>query len=293
MPWRNGHICVEHAREPWDDRRCREIIVHSKWDCLKGTSQDYSPRQRERFQNGYMSAKRTFNLSRAFEAVERCISEQAMDQLADVILDCDRTPMLVFPHLSFDGEHGTDQDPLRRQATNAIPFAFAAALGEKLGLPVNDTIFQSARVGRTKMPVLDRFLYQPTFEGAVEKRPYILLDDVATLGGTFAALRSYIIRSGGSVVAATALAHNFGVNQPLPIAGDTVDVLRSEYGPELDTYWMESFGHEPDKLTEAEGRFLVAQVGGGRRDQALQRLREKFDQTAAEGREQTRQESSG
>lgn len=292
MPWKDGHVWVQHPREHWDAKNCRSIIVHSRWDQLKGTFAGYDKRQRKKYQAAYATAKRQRNFPRAFDVVERCLSDRAMDELADIVFYSEQIPILVFPHLPFDDEDGGDQVPVRSSPTNAIPFAFAAALAAKLGLEVNETIFQSARIGRTKMPISDRFLYQPSFEGKVEPRPYILLDDVVTMGGTFAALRSYIIRSGGSTVAATTLAHNLGVNQPLPVAGDTMDVLRSTYGPALDGYWMESFGHEPEKLTEAEAKFLVGEASG-RGDEALQQLRKTFDQAAAKGRQQARQESSG
>lgn len=109
-----------------------------------------------------------------------------------------------------------------------------------------------------------------------------------TTGGTFAALRHYIVGHGGSVVATTSLAHKNGVHQKFAIAAQSLSVLRSHYGIELDDYWIGTFGHAPSHLTEAEAEFLAFHArtewaGLPRGPSVLQRLRERINRAAATG----------
>lgn len=134
-----------------------------------------------------------------------------------------------------------------------------------------------------------RFLCQPSFEGDVEKsRPYIILDDVITTGGTFATLRGYLVRKGATVAATTTLAHKNGVHQKFAIAVQSLGVLKALYGIGFDRYWNETFGHETSHLTEAEAEFLAfhartewASIPSG--DGLLQCLRERINHAAATG----------
>src|SRR5262249_55733597 len=138
----------------------------------------------------------------------------------------------------------------------------------------------SARAGRTKLNTWLRYLCQPSFDGEVSKdRPYVLVDDVITTGGTLATLRSYIVSSGGTVAGTTALAHKNGVHQKFAIADETFGVLCKTYGQELPLYWTETFGHGPASLTDAEAQFLALfkwEPG----NEPVQRLRERINQAA-------------
>lgn len=75
----------------------------------------------------------------------------------------------------------------------------------------------------------------------------MIVDDVVSSGGTFAALRSYIIRNGGTVVFTTALAHKIGQNHSILL--ETVNTLRSLYGPELDNLWTQTIGHGIERVS--------------------------------------------
>src|SRR5690606_25083940 len=85
----------------------------------------------------------------------------------------------------------------------------------------------------------------------------IIADDNCTLGGTIAALRSHIVRNGGTVVGVTTLSTTQGANFRLPVAPDTLDMLLSTFSGEISGLWKEEIGHEIQCLTEPEGLFLA------------------------------------
>jgi hypothetical protein len=289
MRWENGNVCVSHPRAPWGPWGDEWTLVHCRLDQINGNYKDYRALRQEYYRT-YIEAKHGFGMKCAYEIIDRCINPEIINIMAEHISKLRNKPVLIFPHPEFDDEDGIDsQKHLGELPTNAIPFAFAEYLSIRLGCQVNETIIQSARVGRGKLTMWLRFLCQPSFEGDVEKnRAYILLDDVVTTGGTFAALRNYILSNGGTVAGTTALAHKSGVHQKFAIAAQTLSVLRSHYGTGLDQYWTGTFGHAASHLTEAEAEFLAfhartewASIPRGA--SILQCLRERINRAAATG----------
>ena len=173
-----------------------------------------------------------------WEIVREAMQEPVYDRLVESVLTVDVNRLrVVIPHPGF-GESTSGP-------TNAIPFVFAHYLAERLGCAVDDGIVQAARVGRTALNRFERFLWQPSFKGDVEAGAnYIIVDDVVTLGATFATSASHIVRNGGSVCAATALAHRDGRHQQFPIRWETVVGLEAIYGAGLRPYWKEAIGHD-------------------------------------------------
>lgn len=289
--WKQGHVCVSHPRQAWDDRCHPDTIIHCGLSALYGTSRTYGAQERRLLSAAYERAKLRFDDRAALAIVRRVCSPAAMTKLRKIILDLGVQPELVCPHPAFDDIDAVGhQSPIRTLPTNALPFAYMNFLSRKFNCAVDEEIVQIARVGRTNLPRMLRFLCQPSFTGSVIRdAPYIIVDDVLSTGGTFAALRSYIVEHGGAVVATTALAHKAGRNQKFRIAQGTVDVLQSLYGPGLNAYWKEGFGHDIGSLTEAEGRALVTwasepgQKDTPRGDALLHRLRGRIDQAASKG----------
>ena len=289
MHWEGGNVYVSHLRAPWGPSGDEWTFVNSRLDQVNGYYKDYGELKKD-YYRAYLAAKHEFNMKYAYEIIDRCVKSEVITSLAQVVLKLNRRSMLIFPHQAFDDEDGIDGNkPLGALPTNALPFAYAEYLSTRLGCDVNRTIIQCARVGRSKLTTWMRFLCQPSFEGEVEAgRPYIILDDVITTGGTFAALRAYIVRNGGTVAATTTLAHKNGVHQKFAIAAQTLNVLRLRYGTGFDRYWAETFGHETSHLTEAEAEFLAfhartewASVPPGA--EVLQCLRERINRAAATG----------
>ena len=288
MKWDgNGSVVCDHPREAWLAPRDSHAFVHYKLEQLKGTDPAYG-NQRATYQLAHDKAKTAFDVEVALDIVERCIQEPVLDRLADVVFETRKSPIFVFPHLPFDDEDEVvGNRALTGTATNALPFAYARFLAETLGGTISSDIIQIARVGRTRLPRWLKFICQPAFEGPVDRtRPYLILDDVMATGGTLAALRSYIIRHGGSVAGTTALANKTGLHQKFAIADQTLNVLKSTYGSGLERYWKETFGHDLHALTEDEAQFLAlfpAEFGGRRGDELLLGLRERINQAAAKG----------
>jgi hypothetical protein len=272
MGWNNGRYCVDHPREPWGAAKA-EIFVHTSLKAMYGDEDQ---------KHQYKAAKLRFDQAAADLVAERCMTDKAIDGIVDQLFyHGGEHARLVVPHPDF-------ADPESPSPNNAIPFAYAGRLSETLGLEVDEEILQVSRVGRTKLNRMQRFLYQPSFGGAVRRdQPYIIVDDVVTTAGTMAALRSYIVRNGGRVLFATVLAHKSGKNQRLPITDGTYGVLQRFLGGGLEPFWLETIGHNVTCLTENEARVLGEwcdeKIAEGTRagEPLLQRLRARLNEIAS------------
>ena len=218
MSWsESGDVSVSHSREPWGGLIAPKTIVHCQLERLKGTASSLG-RQGIAYAAAYQAAKSKFRIEMALDIVERCASGDALDRLADVVVECGAAPIFVLPHPPFDDEQGIGHQHTHvvSKPTNALPFAYAAFLAQTLGGSVDGEIVQASRVGRTQLNRWLRFLCQPSFCGNVStEQPYIIVDDVVSTGGTLAALRSYIVACGGRVIATTSIADAQGRDRPL------------------------------------------------------------------------------
>ncbi|MFR9719860.1 LPD38 domain-containing protein [Aeromonas diversa] len=141
---------------------------------------------------------------------------------------------------------------------NAIPQAMADVLGKLLGVEVDIDIVQAAKVGRTAQDGFGRLANQPSFDGQVRAdKPYLIMDDTLTQGGTLANLKGYIEARGGEVLAATALTGK-QYSAKIAIDSSTLEQLRDQYdGTGLEAWWQNRFGYGFDSLTESEARYLL------------------------------------
>ncbi|MFB2863093.1 LPD38 domain-containing protein [Aeromonas sp. MdU4] len=141
---------------------------------------------------------------------------------------------------------------------NAIPSAMADILGKVLSIEVDLEIMQSAKVGRTAQDGFGRLANQPGFNGPVRKdKPYLIMDDTLTQGGTLANLKGYIENRGGEVLATTALTGK-QYSAKIAIDSSTLEQLREQYdGTGLEAWWQNRFGYGFDSLTESEGRYIL------------------------------------
>lgn len=282
MQWRDGHVYVAHPREPWDAHSRAGVSIHASLDDLRGRTAAEKA--------AYISAKQEFNVSAAFDIIERIRNDEALDKIVDAVIAADTAPIFVYPYPAFDDDDGPP-DTTATLPTNALPLAYAHFLVAQIGGSVDEEIQQAARVGRSKLSPWLRFLCQPAFAGTV--RPgasYFIIDDVLTTGGTAAALRAFIIRSGGMVIGFSALAHGAGNDQQLAVAHETLNVVKSLYGEGISGYWAEAFGHGIECITDIEGRRLISFAKGVARqgvdagDAILQHLRTRLAKAAAQGR---------
>jgi hypothetical protein len=140
---------------------------------------------------------------------------------------------------------------------NAIPDAMAQEVGERLNLPaVSGSIMQSNKVAHTRAGGWHRLATPATFTGAaIPGADYLLVDDHIGFGGTLANLRGHIEAQGGHVLAMTALTETGG-GREIAIRPETLSVLRSKHGHELDHFWRSVLGHGIDCLTNLEAGYL-------------------------------------
>ncbi|WP_421221835.1 LPD38 domain-containing protein [Aeromonas enteropelogenes] len=191
----------------------------------------------------YEAAKGGDNAA-ARRLVNEVLSQDAIRQLKTLVGDRDAIAL---------GVHAEEA-----VSRNAIPQAMADVLGRILGVEVDVDIVQAAKVGRTAQDGFGRLAIQPSFDGLVRTdKPYIIMDDTLTQGGTLANLKGYIENRGGEVLAATALP---GKQYSAKIAIDsaTLEQLRDQYdGTDLEAWWHNRFGYGFDSLTESEARYLL------------------------------------
>lgn len=272
-----------HLRLPWRATDPSHVLVHAKWRELQGTFQR-SIREAAPHVELYERAKHRFDMPAAVELVEKHVKNQSVDDLVDNLILTGKPARIVYPNPEFDAgsEVNVNDSP-----TNAIPAAFAAYLAVQLGCDVDDKICQISRPGRTKLSIVQRFVWQPAFDGDVSPDvAYILADDVCSKGGTLAALRNHIVGKGGTVIAVTSLASRDGCHVPFPIASTTEAVLKQSYGSDLDDLFMKEVGHATKCLTELEGQGLAEwyrQNCLGARISPIQRLRDRFAKVKEKG----------
>jgi hypothetical protein len=279
---RDGHVFVNHPREPWTGLE-PDIQIHARVSTLRG-----KPNTPERAR--YAAAKLSFSLAAAEEIVVRSMSEVVLEKIVDCVVSAGVHCRIIMPHPSFDDDDGDRLLSAGQHVRNALPIAYANFLSRLLGGVVDEEIIQIARVGRTNLTRWPRYLYQPIFGGVVRQdHPYLIADDVVSTAGTMAALRSYIVRNGGRVVCATAMANFEGANQAFCPTEQIVNELQATFGPELNMLWTETIGHDIGCLTNAEANHLAEwsheqlQSPGRRADQRelLHRLRSQLDKAAA------------
>ncbi|MGB6097883.1 MAG: PLxRFG domain-containing protein [Comamonas thiooxydans] len=167
---------------------------------------------------------------------------------------------------------------------NKIPRAAAEVLAHRLGLKAANGIVQANRARRTGMDGLDRIFAPVDFAGAVEAKPYLLVDDTVTQGGTFAALASHIREGGGTVAGVIALTgKQYSAKiQPSP---ETLASLRQKHG-DLENEYRAATGYGFDALTESEARYLA-------RYEPADRLRDRISDEGRRGREREDQSNPG
>lgn len=154
---------------------------------------------------------------------------------------------------------------IERSGRNKLPQMYAHVLADEFpGWTVDKSLVQSSRAHHTGANAAERAIRVPEFDGKVEKgKNYILVDDVATSGSTFAALRNYIQERGGKVVAATALATTnhpqLGYGGHLAIKPETLTALKSKFDiPQLERLLsVYGIAKRIRQLTNSQGRYIL------------------------------------
>ena len=154
---------------------------------------------------------------------------------------------------------------VERTGVNAIPLAYVKYAAHITGLAVEMGILQTNRTHHTDAGAIHRLLARPEFDGA--PRPgarYIVADDVITTGSTVQALRLFLERWGGEVVAFTALAGSFsplsGSSLQVTITEDTRHAIEAKFGFAAFARLLRELAvaDAPAELTNSQARYLLA-----------------------------------
>lgn len=84
------------------------------------------------------------------------------------------------------------------------------------------------------------------------------MDDHVGLGGTLANLRGHVEAQGGTVIAMTTLTESRDARR-IALRTETLNMLRTKHGKDLDALWRRQFGYGIDCLTEVEALILCRQ----------------------------------
>lgn len=153
------------------------------------------------------------------------------------------------PHgMSFVAPHAREAE-----GDNALPQVFATACAILTDGIVETDLVQVSRVFHTGADPMERLALRPRFEGIVTSGTgYVLIDDVANMGGTLAELANYLQSEGGRVVAAVLLV-NAGREKHFHPPLRRIAQLEERYGNEI----TEIFEIEPRALTANEADYLI------------------------------------
>jgi hypothetical protein len=136
---------------------------------------------------------------------------------------------------------------------NAIPMLLAKYYAKVVGGTVDSNIIQAVRAFHTGAGAMDRLISRVTFDGdVVEGGKYVLVDDVSTMGGTFAELAHHIQANGGEVGGVITLT-NASRSATFTASKKIVNELEKRYGNEI----RELFGIDTKALTAAEAGYLI------------------------------------
>ncbi len=145
--------------------------------------------------------------------------------------------------------------PFAREASgdNAIPVVLAAFCAELCGGSIDRDVVQVTKVYHTGADPMERLALRPAFEGEVQSgQPYVLVDDVVSLGGTLAELAGYIQSKGGIVKGILVLV-NAGRTKSIHPAKSQLRILKERYQHDI----KDIFGIEVGALTANEASYLV------------------------------------
>ena len=213
-------------RTPWRD--FPDAILHSPELLVK--------------KHAFYADAKAGNSDAAFRLVQETISPETVEKL--VALAAGRLPLLASAHA------------FEKTGVNAIPEALADELAERTGFPVDGSIVQINVVGHTGANGFSRLAKQALFDGdVVDGADYLLVDDFIGQGGTLANLKGYIESKGGRVIGATVLTGK-PYSAKLKPSNEQLTALRQKHGEQLEAWWIDRFGHDFDRLTQSEARYL-------------------------------------
>jgi hypothetical protein len=192
----------------------------------------------------YVPAKEHADIDAAKRVINDIVDEITIDRIVDAV---DGRESFVLAPLALPSE-----------TNNILPVAYTVFLARELDFTICKNIHQKKNISRDRRGFWERVIMNPEFYGPVHAgKNYVIADDVFTIGGTIAGLRSYIENNGGNVLCATALAHPSGENVDIAPKPSTLAKLRHQHGEPLDSLLRKELGYGLECITEPEAyRFL-------------------------------------
>lgn len=231
------------TRVPWEDH-FPDVFVNCPWS---GTRHGVGCLSKHVL---YPAAKGERDIGAAIDILDDLASEDTVASLRNIAIQRGVTPKIIAPAAQAG------------DSNNALAVGYAQWLGHELDWPVETEVFQSKAFSRDKLGPWVRISNRSSFYGQIDKgRAYVIVDDVMTLGGTLADLRSFILRKGGHVIAMSAIASRDGADRPIHLGAEMKAKLERFYGNDLAEFCNKLLGFPHFCLTREEGERLLGCSG--------------------------------
>lgn len=198
----------------------------------------------------YQPAKGERDMGSALSLIDDVVKPETIDGLKKIAEKSGTAPILIAPAAQAE------------DSNNALAVAYANWLAHELDWGVEDRVFQNKAFSKDRSGAWARIANTSTFYGEIDKTtPYVIVDDVITLGGTLADLRSFIIGKGGSVIGMSTIASRYGHDTPIHLGKDLQKKLEKFYGSDLKKFCLEHLGFGHECFTRSEGENVLGCSG--------------------------------
>lgn len=147
-------------------------------------------------------------------------------------------------------------------SNNALAIGYANWLGHELDWEVDESVYQMKDFSKDKSRGWVRIAHRSTFYGEIDKKtPYVIVDDVITLGGTLADLRSFILGKGGRVIGMSTIASNEGNDVQIRLDPRNQEKLEKFYGSDFAKFCHELLDVDYRGFTDPEAARILSCAG--------------------------------
>lgn len=189
----------------------------------------------------YSAAKGQRDMDASLDLLDDLVIKDTITKLRELEEKCGAKPKLIAPAAQ------------PSDSNNVLAIGYANWLGHELDWDVEDGVFQIKDFSKDKLNGWVRIAHRSTFYGEIDKTsPYVIVDDVITLGGTLADLRSFILGKGGRVIGMSTIASKDGSDVQIRLDNDNQTKLEKSYGSDLAKFCHELLGFDHKGFTGAE-----------------------------------------
>ncbi|MCM2399436.1 phosphoribosyltransferase [Rhizobium sp. S95] len=198
----------------------------------------------------YQAAKGERDVDAALALIDDVVVERTVATLRELEQNHKVKPKLIAPAAQLG------------DSNNALAMTYAQWLGHELGWAVDESVFQLKDFSKDKSNAWVRIAHRSAFYGEIDKTtPYVIVDDVITLGGTMADLRSFILGKGGRVIGMSTIASKDGNDVQIRLGSDTQTELEKFYGSDLAKFCNELLGFDHRGFTDPEAARVLGCSG--------------------------------